>query len=440
MKHKLEKRQNEIQTRLNELNDLLKTEDRLPTDEERTEMDGLFTEAEQVRGDLARAQKLIDEAAKHSPARRNGGRQGGEAREKAEMQAKYSFRKAIHEAAEGGKLSGLEAEIKKEGENEYRDMGKTVKGAIQIPSWFMSDPKKDTEKRTLVVDPSGTGGANKTIETELSSLIGILRPNLVLQQAGARVVTGLRGDIEFLKQTGKVSGNWLGETAASQKSNPTFDKEGRTPKRLSVYSDFSKQLIYQSSVGIESLIRDELRKAIGENTEYAFLNGSGTDPVPRGLLNTSGLSAVAIGANGGAPSYENLIALKKKIKKNNYSSNSMAYLSTSDIEGRLEVTQKFDGTNGMPVVSGGRMNNFPFLTSNILPEDLTKGTSTDCHPIIFGDFSQVLILQWGAVDMIVDPYAKRKEAIIEIQIDSFWNMFVRRPEAFAVIKDARDVA
>lgn len=72
-----------------------------------------------------------------------------------------------------------------------------------------------------------------------------------------------------------------------------------------------------------------------------------------------------------------------------------------------------------------------------LPATLTKGTNTgNCSAILFGDWSKLWIMSWGGLDIIVDPYSMKKEGAYEVTLNAYHDIFVRRKEAFAVIKDA----
>jgi hypothetical protein len=70
---------------------------------------------------------------------------------------------------------------------------------------------------------------------------------------------------------------------------------------------------------------------------------------------------------------------------------------------------------------------------------LTKGSSSDCSAIIFGDFSELLVGQWGGIDMIVDPITKMEQSLTRVYVETFWDIAVRHAASFAAIQDARNV-
>ena len=71
-----------------------------------------------------------------------------------------------------------------------------------------------------------------------------------------------------------------------------------------------------------------------------------------------------------------------------------------------------------------------------VPNDLTKGSATALSAIIFGNFSDMKLLQWAGFDIVVNPYTNAKTNQLEIVINSFWDVLIRRAVSFAAMKDA----
>jgi len=98
----------------------------------------------------------------------------------------------------------------------------------------------------------------------------------------------------------------------------------------------------------------------------------------------------------------------------------------------------FSGTNGVPVWTGGRdgeMLGYPAYATNLMPGNLTKGTSNGiCHAAIFGDFSSVYVLEWGAAELMVDPITNGP-AIIRVLSYQLIDILVRFPESFTIVND-----
>ena len=88
------------------------------------------------------------------------------------------------------------------------------------------------------------------------------------------------------------------------------------------------------------------------------------------------------------------------------------------------------------VKAAGYLNGHAAYANNQVPSDLVKGTSTDCHAAIFGDFQQLLVALWGALDVNVDRASTALKGGVRIVVFQDADIALRQPAAFAVMKDA----
>lgn len=367
----------------------------------------------------------------------NGGEPDSEAREKVKLSRRFRLLRAIDLAAKGKGLDGVEMEMYKEAEHEARELGLNIEGNVAVPSWMI---RAGGERRDLTAGTTTQGG--HTIETELRELIPLLEPRLQVEALGATMLRGLRGNVDFPKGNADAAAVWEGENDANAETSPTFDKISMSPNRLGAFTDISKQLIAQSSIDVENYVRNRLNFAVQKALDAAAINGSGSSNEPTGILNTSGIGSVAIGTNGGVPTWDHLVDLETEIAIDNADMGNLAYLTTPGIRGKLKKTL-VDSGSGLFVwdqrfnPSGNGVNGYRAEVSTQVPSTLTKGTSSGiCHAIIFANWSELLIGQWAGIDLVVDPYTGAKNALVTLVINSWWDIAVRHPESFAAIKDA----
>ena len=81
------------------------------------------------------------------------------------------------------------------------------------------------------------------------------------------------------------------------------------------------------------------------------------------------------------------------------------------------------------------LNGFSVGYSNHVPSNLTKGSGTDLSALIFGNFNDLVIGQWGGMDILVNPFTKGKEGITELIATMYTDVAVLRPQSFAAILD-----
>ena len=89
------------------------------------------------------------------------------------------------------------------------------------------------------------------------------------------------------------------------------------------------------------------------------------------------------------------------------------------------------------VVQGKTLADYPAAFTTNVPSNLTKGNSNGvCSAIIFGNFNELLVGQWGGVDMFVDPYTKMEQSLTRVYVETFWDIAVRHAASFCAIQDA----
>ena len=130
--------------------------------------------------------------------------------------------------------------------------------------------------------------------------------------------------------------------------------------------------------------------------------------------------------------------METELLVNKMNAANVAYLTNNKIRGLFKKTLADTGVAGH-IWEKNEINGYPAFASNLVPSNLTKGeASKKCNAIIFGDFSNLWIMGWGGLDIIVDPYTKKKEGAYEVTMNVYHDIFVRRKEAFVLIKDALD--
>jgi len=285
---------------------------------------------------------------------------------------------------------------------------------------------------------SGTAKAGNLVPTDLlaASFIDVLRNKMVLNQLGAQFLTGLSGNVAIPRKTAASSAYWVGENAAPTESTnaPAFDQVTMSPKTLAAYVDYSRRLMLQSSLDIETLVRNDLATSIAVAMDGAAVAGSGTNK-PTGVLNTSGIGSVTLGTNGGAPTWAMVVGLVKEVEIDNALTGAAAFLTNGQVKAKLASTSKQSSGVEGNFILGPDMNNlygFPIMVSQQVPSNLSKGSASGTlSAMIFGVWSDLLIGQWSGIDLMADPYTGSKEGTVRIVAFHDCDFAVRHPESFA---------
>ncbi len=352
-----------------------------------------------------------------------------EQREHKKLKKRFSVHKALRAqlGINGERLDGAEAELHQETSKRAAEAGISING-IAVPT-----PERRADGQTVTQD-SGNFGANLVAE-ELRSPIEFLEPNPILRQMGARYFTGLQGNLAFPTDDGGIAATWEGEVATVSPTKTNFGKKTMSPKRLAVDVLISLQNIMQSSIDLEMYTIGLMNKRTALKIDEAGINGPGTGNVPLGILNDPNITVVSAGTNGSAPSWDHMVDLETNVFDSNADANAMGYLINAVTKGRLKKTKHQAGDLGYLMDRDNTINGYGTGISNLVPKDLTKGTGTNLSAGIFGDFSQLLIGQWGFMDMVADNITRKKDGYIELTLNTFLDMLLRQPKAFAAFKD-----
>ena len=420
-------------SKMEELNGLIqtrKTEKRDFSAEEETRFDTLEKEVREL--DVKIEKEVRIEAAEIRAAEMAGSSgqsfnpNGGEAAEKAKALKRYSLHKALRSQLPGQKLDGVELEMHQEVQKRAAEIGKEVTG-IGVPQEFRADGQ-------TVTQDSGAYGAN-LVATDHKGVIEFLRPRPIVESLGATYMRGLTGDAKFATDGGGIAATWEGEVATTSPTKNAYGSKSLTPHRLSVTTPISIQNLWQSTPDLEAYTKMQMEMATANKIDETVIEGSGTGNVPQGILAAVSTNVVAVGANGGAPTWAHIVDLETGVYVANAAGAKMSYLLNPGTKGFLKQTPKETGYPTYLMGVGNELNGYNVGITTLVPNDLTKGTGTDLNAGIFGDWSQVIIGEWGFYDMVVDNITRKKEGYIEITVNQFLDILIRHEESFAVVKD-----
>lgn len=307
-------------------------------------------------------------------------------------------------------------------------------------------PFEALQTRDLTVGTPSDGGYLRPTDHLANQFVDYLRKRSFTAALGATMLSGLNGNVSIPTQTGTSTGYWVPENGAVTESQPTFGQISLTPKTVGSYTDYSRKMLLQASPEIEMLVRRDLAGMIATEIDRAAIHGSGTSNQPTGILNTSGIGSVALGTNGLAPTWESMLQLEESIALANADIQGMAFMTNAKVRRKLQSTLKVTGDAGGGWVwesiaaqepGWGRIGGYRAVSTNQVPSNLTKGTSSGvCSAIILGNWSDLLIGMWGGLDVLADPYSGGTAGIHRIITLQDVDVALRRPVSFAAILDA----
>ena len=315
---------------------------------------------------------------------------------------KMEFRliKAINDVVNNRQMDECTLNVVNKGIEEMRKSGVSYSGQIQLP----------VEMRDITVEKEG----EDVVSTDIFDILEPLRAKNVLVNAGAKFLTNLVGDVQVPVMTGS-NVHWEGETATAKDGEPSFDNVKLQPKRITAFIDISKQFLVQDSLSAESMLRADLVNAINSKLEATILGSeAGTTTKPEGIFNAEELTTIA--------SFKDVCELEADIEDANVIG-ECSYIMSNKAKATLRNMPKSTKSTELVMQNGTVDGTKVFNTSNV------EGTN-----VAYGDFSQLAIGQWGACDIVVDPYTVATEGKVRIVVNAYFDAKVLRDGAIAVAK------
>lgn len=275
--------------------------------------------------------------------------------------------------------------------------------------------------RADIVGTTTAGGY--LVETINLSFIELLRNRTVAFRLGATVLSGLVGNVSIPKQTGAATAFWLStETTAITEVEQTFGQLAFSPHTVGGYTEISRLLLLQSSPDVEGIVNADLAAIIGIAVDAGVINGSGSAGQPHGIVGLSGVGTAA----GTTLGLAGLLTAQGTVGAANVVPVRGGWTSTFVNSALLRARQEFANTYS-PLWYGsvwdGMMLGYPALASNQCPTG----------DVIFGDWAQVVVAEWGVLEVEVNPYANFTAGIIGVRAMMTVDVGVRYPGAFYVI-------
>ncbi len=296
----------------------------------------------------------------------------------------------------------------------------------------------DMWRRDLNVGTASEAGNLVATDLRGDMFTDALRSALVLGRMGVTILPGLTGNVDLPRKSAAGSLGMVTEIGSASETAFTTTKATLSPKRISAYTEVSKQALIQSAMALENMIRDDLLMGAADKLQDQCINGAGTGAEITGLRNVSGIGTVSESSNGAAPSWATFVDLETVCANSNAEPDSRAgYVINTKTRGKAKQTQM--GTNLPFIWQNGDMplNGYRAGVTNHVPSNLTKGTSTTVASaaIFSSDWTMTTIGLFGAPDITVDPYSKADTGQVKITLNQFADMKHRQPAAVAVRAD-----
>jgi len=353
--------------------------------------------------------------------------------------ARYSYARALRQALaaaeDRGKFDGFEAEVHQE---LTRTLRPAAHGGYLVPLDLRS-PEERWFYGQRALDARTLGKGPESVFESAGQLIELLRNYAAVAALGAQTLTGLTAPIGFPRQTGGSSVTWTGDNPGSDlaDSDAALGIVNMIPKWLQVTTGYSRQLLITTSVDIEGMVRNDLAKAHGLAIDKAAIHGQGAAGQPTGIYLQVDVNSKA---HGGVPTFATLVDQATLVAEDNADIGNLGWITTPGMAGKMKQTAEHSSATMADWVwkgtfRDGTMTGYPAKGTNQVSKTMTGTAGAETggsdHGLIFGNWGDLIIGLFGALEIVVDVYTKKKQGLIEITSFQGADIVIRHAESFS---------
>lgn len=286
----------------------------------------------------------------------------------------------------------------------------------------ISVPNKTRQEQRDMQATVGSQGGNLVATNLMPGMIELLRNAMALDQAGITTMDGLSGDVAIPKQTGASTAYWITpEGGSPSESTPTVGQVTLSPHTIGAYTDFTRQLMLQSSIDVELFLRNELATVLGLGIDLAGIYGTGAAGQPQGLDNVTNVGSVTFSTDDN-PTWAEVVELRTAVASDNALSGNQRFVTESNMVGTLMTTTK-DAGSGQFIMNGEN--------DTVMGRQVVESNQITDGDLWFGNWVMLVLGMWGGLDIIVDPYTNSTSGTVRVVALQSVDYVCRQPEAFA---------
>ena len=335
-------------------------------------------------------------------------------------QRRYSFRRVVAIAAGLEVPGSFESEISEEIARQL-PQSYNRRGGLFVP----------TSLSRASLDAHTSGKGVELVGEEAGPFIGALRKRALVLRLGARLVTGLRGSVGFPRQDTAGTAQWASDNPGSDytQSNMTLSQVQMRPKLLVSVTTFSRQLLVQSTPSVDEIVAEDMAQSSAVALDLAAVHGSGSGNEPLGLYNHPDVVSEVDFA--GAPTLEKAVEMETAVALSDGETDpeTAGYLTTPEVRELAKLTPDIAGSR---LWQDGRMNDHRAEATNQLSKEL--GAGGDEHAMLYGIWSELLVGEWGAIEVLANPYTLAGKGLVQVTSFYLADVAPRHPESFCKAK------
>lgn len=265
------------------------------------------------------------------------------------------------------------------------------------------------------------------IPLTIKDILPPLEQGLIYDKVGIPIETGVMGDIQW-PVLGAVEATVKGEKESLADTGIDMSKVVAKKVRVGITIPVSGSAITSTSTNLLGLIQSQAGKGIVRLLNRVIFSHQNFTSDFHGPF--AGAKA-QIAFAGAVPTYKELLQMKGKVMGEGVEPVGFCYVMSENMKSILEATP-IDAGSGRMIVENGAINGYPVFTTEFINYGSNKQKAEDVEYIGAGCWGYLPVNQYDELRVIVDPYSRAKDDIIQITINGNWSITTLRTQAFAL--------
>lgn len=265
------------------------------------------------------------------------------------------------------------------------------------------------------INADGNGAGLVGTDHRGDLFIHMLRTRMGVKNA--TVLSGLVGNVDIPTQTGTVDVGISALNATAGTTKPTVGSTVLSPKKFSAAVTVGEDLIAQGNPDAIDFVIGELQAQIARKLDLAILTGC-VSPAIAGLDGTTGVQTVTI-ANMASITWADVLKMYGKVADFEVEEGDLAWVTKGSVKAAMMGISK-DAGSGRFLVEEGKMNGYDVNVCGGLTGD----------PLYLGVWKNVVIGQWGGLQIRVDDISGIKEGSVTIVGKLLADIAITNPNGF----------
>lgn len=270
--------------------------------------------------------------------------------------------------------------------------------------------------------------AGGMVPLTIKDILPPLEMGLIWDKVGIPVETGVIGDISW-PVMGSVEASILGEKEELTDTGVVLSNIKPKKERVGITIPITYQAINDTNSNLLGIVQTQARMGITRllnRVAFSHQNFTSTFHGPFAGAKAHGSFA------GAVPTLKELLEMKGKVAATGVEMSGFCYVMSENMKAVLEATP-IDAGSGRMIIENGTIKGYPVFTTEYINYGSDK-SKAGVEYIAAGCFGYLAVNQYGELRIVVNPYSRAKEDIVEVTINGDWSITTLRTEAFALYK------